>query len=325
MKKFFLENKSSKIIAIAVAIFLWFYANDRVQRTTEVWASFRVTAPEDVAIDYTITNIKIKARGPQSLLEKLGQEKLVYTHYVEGEVKGERQIDVQINPIRLGLPEAIKVLEVRPAFVLVTLSKITTQYLPVKLDFASKPSGNSVFIEEKSFAIPSIVRVTGPETVVKKGAEILTEPIYLEHLNVSQFYPVPVAMRQKIEGTRVECDKTVQVYVAIEKKMDTRTLERVPIRFLAPPGYKHKAKILDEPYLDLKVKGPLEVLNGLSQEDILLLFVNIGALEPRNVPHGEVPIHCFFLKEGITLEGELPSIKVDVPLPETSVPEILGE
>ena len=323
MKKLFLENISSKIIAITVAIFLWFYANDRVQKTTELWASFRVTAPEDVAVGYTTTNIKIKARGPQSLLEKLGQEKLVYTHYVEGEVKGERQIDVPINPQRLGLPEAIKVLEVRPAFAPVTLRKITTEDLRVKLDFAGKPSGGSVLLEEKSFPIPSVVRVTGPETVVKKGSEILTEPIYLEHLNESQFYPVLVAMRQEIEGVKVECGKTIQVYVSIEKKMDTLPLERVTIRFLAPPGYKHKAKILDEPYLDLKVKGPPEVLSGLSKEDILL-FVNISALEPRNVPH-EVPLHCFFLKEGIILEGELPSIKVDVPLPETSVPEVLRE
>lgn len=323
MKRFFLENKSSKIIAVAVAIFLWFYANDRVQRTTEVWASFQVTAPEDVAVDYAITNIKIKVRGPRSLLEKLGHEKLVYTHYVEEEVKGEFQIDVPINPNRLELPEAIKALEVHPELVRVTLSKITTEYLPVKLDFASKPAGGSVLIEEKSYAIPSVVRVTGPETVVKKGAEILAEPIYLDHLNASQLYPVPVAMRQEIGGTKVECDKTVRVYVAIEKKMDTRTLERVPIRFFAPPGYKHEAKILDEPYLNLRVKGPLEVLNDLGQEDILL-FVNVSALEPRNVPY-EVSLHCFFLKEGITLEQELPAIKVDVPLSSPGVPEVLGE
>ena len=325
MKKFFLENKSSKIIALAVAIFLWFYANDRVQKTTDLWASFQVKAPEDVAVVYSISSIKIKARGPQSLLEKLGHEKLAYTHSVEGEVEGERHTDVPINPERLGLPEDVKVLEVRPEFVSVTLSKITTKYLPVKLHFASKPAGGSVLVEEKSYPIPSVVRVTGPETVVKEGAEILTEPIYIDHLNASQLLPYPLSMRQEIgdDGTKVKCDKTVRVYVAIEKKMETLILKRVPIRFLAPPDHKYAAKILDESHLDLTVKGPPEVLSDFSEKDILL-FVNITRLEPRNVPYEE-PLHCFILKEGITLEQKLPTIKVDVPLSAPSVPEIPGE
>jgi YbbR domain-containing protein len=323
VKKFFLENKSAKIIALAVAVFLWFYANDRVQKTTEFWVSFQVNAPEDIAIDYSVSNIKIKARGPQSLLEKLGHENLVYTHSVEGEVSGVRQIDVPINPERFGLPESIKVVEVRPEFVSVTLSKIITEYLPVKLDFASEPTGGSVLIEERSYAIPSVVRVTGPESVVQKGTEILTEPIYIDHLSASQLYPVPVSMRQEIDGTKVKCDKTVRVYVAIEKKMETIVLGRVPIRFLAPPDHKYTAKILDEAYLDLTVKGPPEVLSDFTEKDIFL-FIDISGLEPRNVPYEE-PLHCLFLKEGVTLEQELPTIKVDVPLPTPSVPEIPGE
>jgi hypothetical protein len=168
------------------------------------------------------------------------------------------------------------------------------------------------------------VRVTGPETVVKEGTVILTEPIYVEHLTASQLYPVPISMRQEIDGTKVKCDRTVRVYVAIEKKMETLILERVPITFLVPPGHKYAAKILDESsYLDLTVKGPPEVLSNLTQKDVLL-FVNIGALEPRNVPY-EVPLHCFFLKPGVTLEKGLPTIKVDVPLPTPSVPEIPKE
>lgn len=170
MMDLFNRNLMAKIIALVVAIILWFFVMN--EQNPAIDSSFTVplevtNAPEGYMVEKGVESVKIKVRGPRSLFALAAEKDFKAYADLNGISEGKHSVKVQTV-----LPQGFDLITTSPETVIFDIDKIIHDEFKVDLAFSGSPDtgvtiGSAtpdvkvVKVEGPSMAINAIARVVG--------------------------------------------------------------------------------------------------------------------------------------------------------------------
>ncbi len=330
-KKIF-NNWPMKLLALALAVPVWFYANSVVIRTTQVEVYFDVDSPASVDAQAVPgdRHVMLTVSGPTAVIEELSRRNLQVAYKVANveNLREDRVDTVRFTPdMVVNLPAQAQVHAFSPESFTLTLRRVETRRLPVK-----PPKIEGLPAPGYEVGIPEIrgsteVLVTGPVSVLRRIRDERqgvdpepvdvthhTEPIRDRKLRIQTFIRFDNSTTEQ-----VHCDETVDVFVDIHPAAEAALVKGLPVSVLAAPGSPVDVEITSGNPIDLPVEGPPEALKALTA-DRLHAFIDVRARKPENdLPFFEKLI-VQGLPEGVRMSREV-VVTAKFKLPASKPPE----
>jgi len=254
------ENMTGKVLALLLAVILWVYVmneqNPPVEQTLNVKLEVRNVA-QNLVLAQSTDQVKIRYRGPRSIIAGLRQQDLEV--YVDARGLEEGQ---HLLPVKTGIPGALEVIEVVPNTVEIRLEGQVTRILPVVPKFAgTTPPG---IVIDKIEVVPAQVTITGSRSKVDMVAAVAV-PVDMSGVNkntVLEGLPHPYGNTGgAVEGVYVSPEK-VQVHVSVLQGTITKTVDIKPsvIGELAPGAAI--TRVSTEPD-KVEISGPAETVKKI--------------------------------------------------------------
>ena len=178
-RRVFLEDWTTKLIALAIAIGLWLGLSGlRAPKTVRLKG---VTLVTRVSNDMEITNtplqeVGIVVTGDKKEIDSLNERDLVVSIDLTDVTKsGSREVQLTPDNVNIELPDGVKVTGIEPSKTIVNLEKVAEALIDVKpITDGSVRDGFEIYGRT---VVPAKVRVRGAETYVKALDSISTEKI----------------------------------------------------------------------------------------------------------------------------------------------------
>jgi len=310
-------------MALVMAVALWLYAiNRHTGDLTEV-VSFTVSVPEGITVlEQSTEEITVHLRGPQNVIdtvEGMIKDRKFHARYIVQEspdvIEDQIKQSIFITREHLELPSAVKLVSVYPDKVDIVLGKLQKKKLKVNLQKKGEPVIGYVVANE--FIFPGEVEVTGPLNALKEASFINTVPVDIGGITGEQnrTFPWRIEIDQKVAIKRgdktvsvpVVCNEDVRVWLQIVEQQDAKLFEKIKIKIIGPAENSYVIKLQDE-FANVKVKGPMLLLDKLNAEDVVL-YIDVTSLKPPG-PYKQ-PIKCI-LPKNIELVDKLPEVHLDI-------------
>ena len=210
MKRYFFDNIGIKALAIVFAIFLWYFVGG--QKRTE--AAFLVSVEtaglsrEMIITGSTPRRVEVRLAGPVDLVRKLSPERVRLEIDMSGLTEGVSKYVIELDNVKV--PRRVKVLSVTPKTVEISVERLLTAVLPVKVNFTGTPAKG--FTAVSLTTDPPEVEVTGRQKRIKSISKVYTGLIDIEGYNKTRTFPVRVDVPDKLGGVEPErVDVTVSI------------------------------------------------------------------------------------------------------------------
>jgi YbbR domain-containing protein len=266
--KLFKKNAGLKFFSLALACLLelYFYSPDNLI-TEEVNALVDVrNLPSDLIvvdpIEVASSNlfVKFKVRGPAPLVKQIvaGEHKFVVKAPNEFDKKFRGDLDLS----QLGFPPAVKVFDLKPTAIEFRTERLVERRLPISVQTSGEVAKgfnlNSITVS------PEKILVEGPDSELRGITEVKTEPFLLDAL--SEDTSEPLALRPVGRISKININ-TVTVRVSVSPVEETKTLEKVNVKVLAPSGF---AATVTPSTVSAVIVGNSSVLERIDEEEVEL-------------------------------------------------------
>ena len=166
IKKRILNNLDIKILALAMAIVLWFYISSEYNITAERYFDIEIR-PINLAENLSIKSIRDKISvgidGPKNILENLSSQKIVGTVDLRNiEEPGKYQLEANVI-----IPKNTNVTRIIPNEVTVEVEEILEQKFQIEYNLIGLPE-RGYSLEDEPDIIPREVTIIGPDTLLKQ-------------------------------------------------------------------------------------------------------------------------------------------------------------
>lgn len=210
------SNLRLKVLALVIAIFLWFVAHlsssAHVERPFDVPVVLTGLPTELIASSRSVDKVNLTAAGPRSAVRKIASDKMEYVIDVSKAQPGEARFDVDLS--QLEMPRGTRVIGRSPAQIVIQFDKRRNKIVPVQVEQVGMLAPNRKIVRSEVF--PTDVELTGPEREIKRLTSVLTEPI-----DVSSFSGfVETQVRVVLPGKHIQLvtDAPVTVKFWVERK-----------------------------------------------------------------------------------------------------------
>jgi len=211
-----IDHLSLRLLALFLAIVLWFLATDRPttsvgldQRTVNVETKVEGVGPR-LVVTQAPESVSLTLEGPRLLLPFQADDAEAYVD-VSGREKGRHRLSVQVRT-----PSNLSVKAINPPEVELVLEEQVEKRLPVRPSVLGGESGALVRVEEVR---PAEMSVYGVESLVEKTAFVLAVVDLSAGAQRARAVPVD-AEGIPVPGVAAERE-WVDVIVRIEKVADT--------------------------------------------------------------------------------------------------------
>ncbi|MGR3219356.1 MAG: CdaR family protein [Candidatus Anammoxibacter sp.] len=316
-------NLRVKLMALAMAIALWFFAINRyTEEITEVIDVEILMPPEFTILSQSTNSVIVSLKGPLELIDQVSN--LISDQKIKVRCQIPLNIDGLNDPIKktitisrnnLNIPDDIKIESIYPDRVDVEFSRLEKRYLHVNLQKKGHPAAG--YTIENELIYPGELEVVGPSSLLKLASHINTKPIDITGITTekNKTFPWTIDIEQNIEIKRdgktllvpVKCDEQVRVWFSISELQEAKTLENVKIAILRPADYPYQVTLQDE-NVNLTVKGPKLMVNKLTKEDVSV-YVDVSLLKPPGPYKQRVHVS---LPSGIVIKGQAPEVHIDL-------------
>jgi YbbR domain-containing protein len=166
IKKRIFNNLDIKILALAMAIVLWFYISSEYNITAERYFDIEIR-PINLAENLSIKSIRDKISvgidGPKNILENLSSQKIVGTVDLRNiEEPGKYQLEANVI-----IPKNTNVTRIIPNEVTVEVEEILEQKFQIEYNIIGLPE-RGYSLEDEPDIIPREVTIIGPDTLLKQ-------------------------------------------------------------------------------------------------------------------------------------------------------------
>lgn len=239
-----------KLLALVITLGLWFGVTVLSKGKQ---ASDRFTVPLNFRVldNAAVTNspvqeVEIRVRGVDDKIEQIRRNDLVVYVDLTDLTPGERVLTLTPENVSVPLPEGVKVVDLQPSRIAVTIEAIEEKEIEVKAVTEGVPSTGFEIYGEPS-VIPQKVKVRGPASLVNSVDQLLTDKISLgdrrEDFTARQ---IPVG----VSNNKVTIFNTV---VDVQFRIGEKRIER-PISVPAPNGKTATATLYGPKTLLTKIK-----------------------------------------------------------------------
>jgi YbbR domain-containing protein len=317
MWRMFVDNWPLKLLALALAVLVWLYANSVVIRTTTIEAALDVTHPPTVEVTVNPENrrVALLVSGPTSVIEELSRRNIRIVCGIAGveNLQADRVDKVLLDEKMVtDLPGQIQVTRFRPSTFELTVRPLATMTFPVNPPVTVGRPAPGYQVGRTEIRGLSSVIVTGPGSVLGRMQEELrgvdTEPVDVtnrsESIKDRKLRIQTVVRLDNATVERIRCDDAVEAFVEIRRVNATAVIQAVPISVLTAPDSPREVEITSRNPIDLAVEGPAESLQNLTADQVQA-FVDVRKRKPENdLPFFEKLI-VHGLPEGVKLEKEV--------------------
>ncbi|MBI3317378.1 MAG: hypothetical protein HYZ85_05195 [Candidatus Omnitrophica bacterium] len=305
MMQWLTKDWGLKLISLALAIGLWYYAagEEDIEVTRQVPLEIKIKSSQMSILKTSVHSIQVAFLAPRASLSDLASEKIFAVHEIGEEVKkpGDYSFRLEARDINVPSPQ-VRIGRIEPEVVTVTLDELIVQKLSVKPVFVGEPAIGYKVIDSEIQIDPNAILVEGPKGKIEKLDAIATERIDL----VGRIRPFRRTVALDLPPhVKALSEALVDTYIPIREELAEKIFEAVPVRVLNNSGDGGRA-VLEPNKISFSLKGPKRKLDTLILNDILA-YVDLTSL-----PSGEhdVPV-SLRLPEEVSLKENTPlSIQV---------------
>ena len=253
-----------KIVSVGLAILLWMMVSSQrasVERGLRIPLELQ-NLPENLEmVEPPQESVDVRVRGTADALGRLGQGDLVATIDLSTAQPGRRLFHLSAE--RVKAPFAVTVTQVAPASVGIRFEPSATRIVPVLPSVEGEPAAG--FIVGKISADPATVEIVGPESILRRVTEAITEPLWVGAARTNVRSSVVVGVAD--EAVRLKSVKTTVVSVAIVPAPEERQFSSVPVR--ARNLASGLSATITPPVVRVRVRGTKEVITKIRDSSIV--------------------------------------------------------
>ena len=305
LKNTLTENLGVKLIAVFVALFIWFNASGHKE---VVWLKLIPITLENLPDSLVVTGnvpaeVEVSIMGTKRQLMLMGFKRLNLSVDLSEAVPGRQR--VSLNPRQIQLPTGFDYRNVRvhePMAIDLRLERLVEKRVKVTLSTTGAIPEDLVLLDGFLSITPSWVMISGPSSAVQHVNSVTTESLDLSRIKESFDRNIPIA----IDDKQFQSDPAhVEVSVRVDERAE-RVLANVPPTVLVDS--EDFVVTIVPNTVALTVTGPRAVLDTLRYGDVSVLL-NLGGLpEARYRMAPEI-----ILPPGVSLlHASVDSLTVDI-------------
>ena len=190
--KLITDNFTYKILAVLIAIFLWFFAHS--EKTSEITLKVPIlinNMPSDEVIINDIPRyIEVTLSGPSSAVFSYAESKPAYSiNLIKTDVGN---YIFNVSPSEFNLPSGIKIETVFPNSINISLDRIVSRTVDVGVSIVgTPPSGHEL---KGIITEPDKATIVGPSTVISTINVIMTIPVDISKFRHTITLMVPLSV-----------------------------------------------------------------------------------------------------------------------------------
>jgi len=267
-----------KLVALVLAVGLWFYAvgEESVEVERTIPLEIQVKNKQMSVLKPSVKKIRVKLIAPRTRVSEIASKDIVARHVIGSEVKtaGDYSFRLESREVRVPSPD-IRVMEITPDVIVVTLDEMIVQKLKVSPDFVGEPAYGYKVNDAEIRIDPNALLVEGPKGQLEKMDAVLTERIDL----VGRIRSFRRTVKLNLpEGIRALSEAMIDIVIPIQEESGEKAFENVPIKILQDSGQTQPFE-LPVSVISFVLKGPRVVLEELDTSKILA-YLDLSVLKP---------------------------------------------
>ncbi len=294
------------LISLFIAIILWLYAVGEQSVEVALKVPLKINPPQErmTVLSGSLQNVTLRLSVPRNIMSVVSQQSVHAYHEIKGvEKAGEYNFRVEPRDIILP-PGNIRILEIYPEVITVTLDELIVQKLPIHAPLNGEPAHGYLIDNKKIDINPNAALIEGPKAKLEKLEAIHTERI--DVVGRTRSFKGKVGLNLDPDLRSITRDLMIDVFVPIRREYSVSVFHEVQVKVLKNPKMLSVVS-LDPEKVSFAVSGPKVVLDKLTNGDILA-FVDVSSREKGIY---DVPLQLK-LPEEVELNHEPPVIKVKV-------------
>ncbi len=320
------NNWMTKLMALALAVIVWLYANSVVVTTREIReVRFEIAAPTNVQVDIepATKGVTITVRGPSSIIDPISGINLQILHKIEdiGNWPEKMMIPLELNQSMVfPLPANVQVVEFIPPVFELTIRPRGTLTVPVTLPQISGKPAAGYRVGRVKILGNQTVTIEGTQDVLNniKNGRNAVDVMPVDVTNYTSSIPVrrPIVTQVSFDGgktfERIRCNDTVQVLVEILRPNEKKTIKGILISPLVTAGASEAVVITSPNPIDIEVEGPPDKIRTITAEQLTAVIdVRTRLAELGGRPEDEKyikfhePLVLHGLPEGVRIVGNI--------------------
>jgi YbbR domain-containing protein len=262
-----------KVVAIALATLLWLSVAGEhvVERIMRVPLEFRNIPVELEVVGDPPATVDVRLRGSSGLLSRLEGTDVVAVIDLSTARPGSRLFHIRADEVRA--PYGVEVAQVVPGTLAIELEKSAKRVVPVVPAVEGDPAPG--YVVGRITSDPATVEIRGPESRLRRHAEAINEPVYINGTRERVRDLVTVGVGDS--ALRLSRPQSANVVVDVVPAPVEREIVGVPIRW-RNLGTGFRAEVVPQ-RARVSVRGRREALSNLRADDVDA-FVDLAGLGP---------------------------------------------
>jgi len=180
LRRLFTENLGLKVLALGMAIVLWaVVGSDPITEAIFTVPLEFVNVPASLEVLTDHPTVQLWARGPSNAVRSAAPGDFVVRVNLAS-VAGQGEHTFSLNPSSVVSPAPLRVVEIIPSEISLTLERTVTKEVPIDPRFSGDPAPG---YRLKDFAVtPNTAKVVGPVSRVERIVSAGTDPVDISHL-----------------------------------------------------------------------------------------------------------------------------------------------
>lgn len=217
-----------------------------------------------------VQGIEIQVRGPAEIRSRLSDLNLQFRLDLSHLEPGSHTVPIQIRQLRL--PQGLSITGLQPQAIPVQLELEARKEVPITVFYKGTPAPGYFVVQ--TVAEPELVLLSGPEQDLDKIESVFTHPIDVSGIADSFKKEITLDLPENLEAITLKAPILVSVEIAEE--IQTKHFKAILVEI---PGSKDRCEI-NPAYINMDVKGPVKLLEGLTRHSDFRVYVDIKDLDP---------------------------------------------
>ncbi len=269
-KEPFIKDAGKKVLALLIALTLWFVAN--LQHDVEKYVSIDINytnLPKGlIIVNNPPEKLNIRVRGPRSQLSSVSPNDMVFTVDLSNLTTGTSMFEIRTDQIIP--PRDVQVTAISPSEINLDVDRLAQKTVGVEPVIEAPDTGFEILGSTQ--VTPESVVIRGPEKLLKRIKSVGTDPVSLK--GEKSKFTIEVPLRSPYSLVELEGGNTVKVTVDISEKILEKEFNNLDINFVNFDGLEYET---DESIVtELAFEGPFSIINNLNSKDIDLYVDGSG-------------------------------------------------